>query len=65
LKAYCTKDISHDKFLTTAHEFHEWLVDDRGNFLDDMECLETSFKPDPSNEWTCAICRSKAVIIND
>ena len=62
MKAVCTKDSSHDKFVTTAHVMEEWIVDSCGNFLDRSEFLEVTQDPDPKNYWTCHICGSDAEV---
>ena len=59
--ATCPFDPSHDKFVTTAHECHDWLVDCDGNFIEDRGCEQVTHEPDPDNEWTCATCGEVAV----
>jgi len=56
----CPKNPNHKKFITTAHEVHDWVVDENGEFLKDLGCSEVAAKPDTGNIWTCAICKTEA-----
>lgn len=61
LKAICPKDENHNEFITVAHVMQDWKVDSEGNWLDTIdESVEVSFKPNPDNIWTCAICGTEA-----
>lgn len=60
--AVCPANPDHKRFITVAHEIHDWIVDEHGNFLEDKECLETTHDPDPGNMWTCAECGTTAVV---
>lgn len=57
----CPKNGRHKRFITTAHEQHDWEVDGEGTFLRDLGCLDVTHKPDPSNIWVCAICGTEAI----
>ena len=59
--ARCPKDPSHTRFITVAHVMQDWLVEADGEFIESLEDLEVSHKPDPDNIWTCAICGEEAV----
>jgi hypothetical protein len=62
MKAVCPNDVNHDKFLTIAYEMHEWLVDEKGQYLDDNGCIDVSVWPQKENHWQCAICGSEAKV---
>jgi hypothetical protein len=34
----CSKDPTHTRFFTSAREFHTWIVDERGDFIEDRGC---------------------------
>lgn len=61
MSARCTKNKKHKKFITTAHEVHDWVVDEDGEFIKDLGCSELASYPDEGNIWTCQICGSKVV----
>ena len=60
--AVCPKNVNHKKFITTAHEVHDWIVDEKGEFVKDLGCLEISADPDSGNIWTCEVCGTEAVV---
>lgn len=62
LKATCRGNPNHKKFITTAHVMEEWIVDERGNWLETKQCLETTNGPNDHNTWTCAECGSDAAV---
>ena len=62
MKATCKSDPTHDKFVTTAHVMEEWLVDQHGDWIETLESVETTSKPDPGNLWTCHVCGSDATV---
>lgn len=63
MKATCPKDLTHDRFLTTAHVMELWLVDPEGGWVETRECMDTTHAPDPGNTWTCAICGAEATVV--
>lgn len=65
MKAICTHDPTHDRFLTTAHVAQTWKVDENGNFIKEISTDETVADPNPGNIWTCAICGNSATVEND
>jgi hypothetical protein len=65
MKVYCPKNKKHKQFITTAHEVHDWVVDEKGNFVGDLGCTEVAAKPDPDNFWTCMTCGINAKIEKD
>ena len=64
MHARCPKNPDHKKFVTSASEVHDWLVDEHGNFLEDRGCTETLHKPHADNIWECAECGYTAVVTN-
>lgn len=60
--ARCLHDADHKRFVTTAHVMQEWVVDEQGNFLEEISTIETTHKPDPGNEWTCRECGTTAIV---
>jgi len=60
MKAVCPKDSEHQRFVTTAHEVHDWVVDSNGDFLEDLGCIEVAHSTDPDNIWTCQECGATA-----
>ena len=60
MKAICPKDPDHKIFITTAHVMEEWLVDEKGNWIETLSSLETTHAPDFDNIWTCGICGTEA-----
>ena len=62
MRAVCTKDESHDKFITTAHVTQSWVVDDGGEFLEELSTDDTTHGPNPQNIWVCAECGEEAKV---
>lgn len=58
---WCPNNPNHKTFVTTAHEVHEWVVDEAGNFISDRGCIEVAHSPNKSNIWTCSECGVEAV----
>ena len=68
MKAICPKNQKHNQFVTTAHVMQEWIVDEKGEFIDineGGECLEVTANPDPDNIWNCKTCGAIAKIEKD
>ncbi len=65
MKVICPSDPTHNKFYTTAHEVHDWIVDSNGEFVEDLGCSEVSVFPDVNNEWHCTVCRDAAVFVDE
>ena len=59
----CPNNPLHDRFITTAHEIHDWVVDSKGNFVQDLGCSEVAAKPDVNNIWVCKICGEEAEVL--
>lgn len=60
IKATCPTSPDHKRFITTAHVMEEWVVDERGNFIDLVRALETVHSPSEGNTWTCKECGADA-----
>lgn len=60
--AICSNNSSHKKFVTVAHEMHDWEVDEKGDFVKDLGCVQTTHGPNKDNIWTCAICGAEAIV---
>lgn len=65
--ARCPNDPTHKRFVTVAHVTEDWVVDERGNFIQvsDETCGETTHGPDPGNTWYCEQCECEAIVTND
>lgn len=51
----------HDVFYTTAHVVELWKVDNNGNHLETIDCLETAYYPDDDDDvWWCEKCGYEA-----
>jgi len=63
IKAICPKNKKHNKFVTTAHEVHDWIVNEFGECVKDLGCSEISVAPDINNIWICEVCGAKAKFV--
>ena len=62
MKARCPKDQTHKRFVTTAHEMHDWVVDEHGEFVADLGCIQVDHGADVGNIWGCKECGSEAIV---
>ena len=62
MTACCPTDAAHKRFVTVAHVSQDWVVDERGNFLDSVGGGETVAAPQPENTLTCQECGAQAEI---
>jgi len=63
MKATCPNNPEHKRFVTVAHVSQDWVVDEKGNFLEVWdESKETVAKPDPGNTWECYECGEEAIV---
>ena len=67
MKITCPKNSRHTRFITTAHEVHEWVVDKDGQFIRDANppkraCIEVAHGPTQGNDFTCLCCGSQATV---
>jgi hypothetical protein len=60
--AVCPTDPTHRRFLTVAHVMEEWEVDEKGNFIQTTQSLQTDHGPDPDNIWGCVTCGAEAKV---
>ena len=45
------------KFIVSAHVIQEWIVDEKGNFLEVTDdCAEVTHEPDDYDLWMCDKC---------
>ncbi len=59
----CPNGCAGGKFITSASEVHDWVVDGNGNFIEDKGCKEILHKPNDDNVWECAECGAEATDI--
>jgi hypothetical protein len=61
MKAVCPNSPEHKRFVTVAHVMQDWLVDEDGDFIAVRDPdVDTSFRPNPGNIWTCDACGAEA-----
>ena len=61
--ATCSKDPSHQRFVTTVHVVERWIVDETGEFQEVVDVAgEVAHGPDPGNNWICHECGGAAVV---
>jgi len=60
--ATCPKNSEHKRFVTVAHVTEDWLVDERGDFVEVAPGSESQVvhEPHPDNIWTYAVCGAQA-----
>ena len=61
IKLTCPNNKKHKTFHVTAHEVHDWEVNDEGMFLKDLGCSEMAHRPDCEDHYTCAKCGAEAI----
>lgn len=60
-KAVCPNNpAEHKKFVTVAHIMEDWVVDERGDFVEVYDEGEVTDGPDEGNFWTCLECGARA-----
>ena len=62
MKATCPKDKTHKTFVTVAHVTQDWIVDEHGNFIEEVKTVEVIEPPNVDNIWTCATCGEEAIV---
>ena len=65
MKLTCPNNKKHKRFVTTAHEVHDWIVDNKGEFVDDKGCTEVTHEPDSHDTFQCAVCNADAMVKDD
>jgi hypothetical protein len=63
MKVICPNSKKHKRFVTVAHEAHDWVVDENGEFVKDLGGHEVVAKPDKDNIWTCQKCGARAKVL--
>lgn len=58
----CPKNKKHKLFSVTAHEVHDWTVDEDGEFVADMGCSEMAHRPDANDSYHCLKCGAVAKV---
>lgn len=59
MKIICPYDSTHKKFLAVAHVAEEWVIDDKGNFLECVKTVETTHKPSYGDRFVCLDCEEE------
>lgn len=66
-EAYCPNNCSEKQWLATAHVTELWIIDSRGDFVDDATThglvypdSSVTHAPDSEDVWTCTTCNSEA-----
>ena len=54
----CPADPAHTTFVTTGVEYHDWLVDGNGHFIDDLGGFESRLG---DGEYQCSSCQTPAI----
>jgi hypothetical protein len=62
LKARCPKNKKHNRFVTVAHVAEDWVVDEKGNWMETIGTLETTAPPNIHNTWACHFCGEEAIV---
>lgn len=64
MKATCTNNPNHDRFVTVAHVTEDWIVDSAGDFQEVAADNDTQVThgPNPGNTWTCHVCGAEASV---
>ena len=63
MKATCPTSPDHKRFYTTAHVSQTWVVDEKGNFLEETDDPgDTVASPHKDNTWQCAECGEDAKV---
>jgi hypothetical protein len=63
MKATCSWNAEHKKFITVAHVSQDWVVDEEGNFLEQYGSEgETVASPCSGNTWACYECGATAIV---
>lgn len=62
MKLTCPRCEGQTRFEVTAHEVHDWIVDEDGDFVEDKGCTEMSHKPDSQDVYSCVNCGADAKV---
>jgi len=61
MTATCPNECEKKRFSTGVIEYHDWEVDEHGNFIKDIGS-EQSEKPQSDAVWTCLECGAEAEV---
>jgi hypothetical protein len=57
MKITCPKNPAHNRFEVSAHVAQLWLVDEEGNFMEEIDgCSEVTHEPDSQSMFICQAC---------
>ena len=63
MRARCLNSDEHKEFVTVAHVAEDWLVDEKGNFIENYGCTgDVVALPHSENIWTCVKCGAEAEV---
>jgi len=62
MKITCPKSKRHKRFSVSAHEVHDWKVDETGEFVKDMGCIDIAHSPERGDLFTCCTCGAEAKV---
>ena len=43
---------------------HDWVVDEHGEFVADLGCIQLTHGADVGNIWGCKECGSEAIVVD-
>jgi hypothetical protein len=61
--AVCPNGCSKKRFSVGVVEYHDWEVDENGDFQEDLGCKESE-KPQSDALWTCLECGAESKVSN-
>lgn len=63
MKAVCPNSLEHDRFIVSAKVTQDWMVDDKGNYIETTDtCSDVLEYPNKYETWTCSECGVEAII---
>lgn len=69
LKVTCPNNPKHNRFSTTAHVMQDWMVDNYGEFVRELNpCVQIDNLPEKGNTFTCMcktngkVCGAEAIV---
>jgi hypothetical protein len=63
MKITCPNCPKETRFDVSAHEVHDWTVDEKGNFVEDKGCVDMAHKPESGDHFTCQSCGGTAKVV--
>lgn len=64
MKAVCSVNPTHSRFVVQVQVLQEWMADARGNCLSVIDNVESE-DPSPKHQWWCAECDEVAFVYPD